>query len=63
MTASSSRRRRTGLHQLCEGYQLFFRHLDQPMQVVANLLKVGRDAAGVRQWYAAADTKRSPATP
>jgi uncharacterized protein len=52
-----------GLHYLCEGYQLFFRHIDQPMQVMANLLKAGRDATGVRQWYAAADAKRSPTAP
>jgi uncharacterized protein len=52
-----------GLHYLCEGYQLFFRHVDQPMQVMANLLRNGRDATGVRGWYAAGDAKRGPASP
>ncbi len=52
-----------GLHYLCEGYQLFFRHVDQPMQVMANLLRNGRDATGVRQWYATVDTNRDPAEP
>ncbi|MEI6372492.1 MAG: SPASM domain-containing protein [Actinomycetes bacterium] len=47
-----------GLHYLCEGYQLFFRHVDQSMQVMANLIRNGRDATGVRHWYAAADAKR-----
>jgi uncharacterized protein len=52
-----------GLHYLCEGYQLFFRHVDQPMQVMANLLRNGRDAAGVRRWYAATDTTREAEAP
>ena len=52
-----------GLHFLCEGYRLFFHHVDQPMQVMANLLRNGRDATGVRQWYAAADARRDPSAP
>jgi uncharacterized protein len=47
-----------GLHYLCEGYQRFFHHVDQPMQVMANLLRAGRDATGLRQWYSTADQKR-----
>ena len=53
-------RGRPGLHYLCQGYQLFFRHVDEPMQVMANLLRSGRDATGLRQWYAAADATRDP---
>ena len=49
-----------GLHYLCQGYQLFFRHVDEPMQVMADLLRSGRDATGLRQWYAAADATRDP---
>ncbi|HQR28497.1 MAG TPA: anaerobic sulfatase maturase [Nocardioides sp.] len=52
-----------GLHYLCEGYQLFFRHIDAPMRVMAGLLRRGRDATGLREWYAAADAHRDPAAP
>jgi uncharacterized protein len=52
-----------GLHYLCEGYQLFFRHVDQPMQTMAALLRNGRDATGLRRWYAARDAQRDPADP
>ncbi|MFN8158192.1 MAG: anaerobic sulfatase maturase [Candidatus Nanopelagicales bacterium] len=52
-----------GLHWLCAGYQLFFRHVDQPMQTMAALLRNGRDATGLRTWYAGRDAKRDPADP
>ncbi len=52
-----------GLHYLCEGYQLFFRHVDEPMRLMADLLRRGRDATGLRDWYARADAKRDPAAP
>ncbi|MCU0266442.1 MAG: anaerobic sulfatase maturase [Actinomycetia bacterium] len=52
-----------GLHYLCEGYQLFFRHVDAPMRVMAGLLRRGRDATGVRDWYAAADAGRDAGAP
>jgi uncharacterized protein len=41
-----------GLHYLCEGYQAFFRHVDQPMRIMAELLRTGRDADGVKAHYA-----------
>ena len=44
-----------GLHYLCAGYQRFFRHIDEPMQVMAELLRRGADATGVRDWYAERD--------
>ncbi len=44
-----------GLHYLCAGYQRFFRHIDEPMRVMADLLSRGEDATGLRDWYAAAD--------
>jgi uncharacterized protein len=50
-----------GLHYLCEGYQLFFRHVDTPMRVMAALLRQGKDATGLRDWYAARDAKRDGA--
>ena len=46
-----------GLHYLCEGYQLFFRHVDKPMEVMANLRKAGRDATGLCTWYATEDAR------
>ncbi|HXV93381.1 MAG TPA: anaerobic sulfatase maturase, partial [Pseudonocardia sp.] len=33
-----------GLHYLCAGYQRFFRHVDEPMRVMAGLLRRGADA-------------------
>jgi uncharacterized protein len=48
-----------GLHYLCDGYQMFFRHVDAPMKVMRNLLSRGADATGLRDWYAAGDAKRA----
>jgi uncharacterized protein len=44
-----------GLHYLCDGYQAFFRHVDEPMRVMTGLLRRGQDATGLRDWYAAGD--------
>ena len=52
-----------GLHYLCAGYQDFFHHIDGPMRLMASLLRQGRDATGLRDWYARADAKRDPAAP
>jgi uncharacterized protein len=53
-----------GLHYLCAGYQRFFRHIDEPMRVMAELLRRGADATGVRDWYAEGDTAgRQPTAP
>jgi uncharacterized protein len=46
------------LHYLCAGYQRFFRHVDEPMRVMVNLLGRGADATRVRDWYAARDARR-----
>ena len=46
-----------GLHYLCAGYQAFFRHVDRPMRVMADLVRRGQDASGVRAWVARADTR------
>jgi len=48
-----------GLHYLCDGYQMFFRHVDEPMRVMANRIRRGADATGLRNWYADADAKRA----
>jgi len=50
-----------GLHYLCAGYQHFFRHVDEPMRVMADLLRRGEDATALRDWYAAADARRGGA--
>jgi uncharacterized protein len=47
-----------GLHHLCAGYKAFFGHVDAPMRHMADLLRAGRDATGLRDWYATADAKR-----
>lgn len=52
-----------GLHYLCAGYRRFFRHVDRPMRVLADLLRRGEDVAGVRTWYAAWDAGRAPEEP
>jgi uncharacterized protein len=41
-----------GLHYLCVGYQKFFRHVDKPMRVMADLVRQGKDAAEVMSWQA-----------
>ena len=46
-----------GLHYLCAGYQRFFRHVDEPMRVMADLVRRGGEAVGVRDWYAARDAR------
>jgi uncharacterized protein len=33
-----------GLNYLCAGYRMFFRHIDRPMQIIADLLSKGRAA-------------------
>lgn len=38
-----------GLNYLCAGYRLFFRHVDQPMRRMANLLRLGRAPAEIMQ--------------
>ncbi len=38
-----------GLNYLCAGYKAFFRHIDRPMKVMADLLRMGKDAADVME--------------
>ena len=47
-----------GLNYLCAGYQLFFRHIDLPMRMMADLLQRGRSPAEIMQWYAAQDGRQ-----
>ena len=50
-----------GLHYLCAGYQRFFRHIDEPMRTMADLLRHHRPAAQAMQAVGQADLRR-PAT-
>jgi uncharacterized protein len=52
-----------GLHYLCAGYQRFFRHIDEPMRVMAGLLHRGEDATRIREWYAHRDAAPTTARP
>jgi uncharacterized protein len=38
-----------GLNYLCAGYKAFFKHIDQPMRIMANLLLQGRAPAEIMQ--------------
>ncbi len=44
-----------GLNYLCSGYKAFFKHINQPMQIMATLLQRGRAPAEIMQWYAQND--------
>jgi len=39
----------TGLNYLCAGYKAFFKHADEPMRIMAQLIRSGRTADGVMQ--------------
>lgn len=47
-----------GLNYLCAGYKAFFRHIDEPMRIMAELLAGGRDPAEVRDVLADRATAR-----
>jgi uncharacterized protein len=55
----STPRGEPGLNYLCEGYKLFFHHIDEPMSHMARLLQEGRPAAEIMQWYASRDQQES----
>ncbi|MBT3188903.1 MAG: anaerobic sulfatase maturase [Anaerolineae bacterium] len=41
----------TGLNYLCEGYKIFFRHIDKPMKFMANELRHQRSPARVMKYF------------
>ena len=51
------------LNYLCEGYQLFFHQVAEPMSVMAGLLREGRAATALRGWYADRDRTREDSDP
>ncbi|PSB19207.1 anaerobic sulfatase maturase [filamentous cyanobacterium CCP1] len=44
-----------GLNYLCAGYKKFFQHVNQPLQVLATLMRQGRPASDIMTWYAMQD--------
>ena len=40
-----------GLNYLCAGYKLFFKHVDQPMKIMADLIRRGRFADEIMQMF------------
>ncbi|WP_346049163.1 hypothetical protein [Actinomadura chokoriensis] len=52
----------SGLDYLCAGYREFFDHIDQPMQVMAALLRSGRDIAEVMAVIARYEHERQAAS-
>jgi uncharacterized protein len=38
-----------GLNYLCAGYKLFFQHVDKPMRIMTDLLRLGREPAEIMQ--------------
>jgi uncharacterized protein len=51
-----------GLNYLCTGYKAFFKHIDKPMKMMANLLRQGRYADGVMELLAGEEQARYAAT-
>ncbi|HEY9616841.1 MAG TPA: anaerobic sulfatase maturase [Microcoleaceae cyanobacterium] len=49
-----------GLNYLCAGYKAFFTHIDQPMRLMADLLRQGRYADEVMQLLSPAQVTRTP---
>jgi uncharacterized protein len=46
-----------GLNYLCAGYKRFFQHVNQPMRMMAELLRHGRPATEIMNWVAVEDVK------
>jgi len=40
------------VNYLCAGYLAFFRHIDEPMRRMADLLRKGRSSAEIMDWAA-----------
>ena len=46
-----------GLNYLCAGYKKFFRHVAEPMRLMAELLESNRPPAQIMRWYVIEDAK------
>ncbi len=49
-----------GLNYLCEGYRAFFNHIDQPMKLMATLIKMGRPPMEIMGMLDRLDTAGDP---
>jgi uncharacterized protein len=49
------------LNYLCAGYKLFFHHVDQPMRIMADLLRQNRAPSEIVRWYAIQDARLAQA--
>jgi uncharacterized protein len=47
-----------GVNYLCEGYRMFFQHIDQPMRKMAEYLRQGRAAAEIMETNKGVETDR-----
>lgn len=47
-----------GLNYLCAGYKLFFKHVEEPMQEMANLLRKGHYADEIMASYKEQDRRK-----
>lgn len=47
-----------GLNYLCAGYMSFFKHVERPMKIMADLLRQNRAPADIMQLYAMEDRRR-----
>ena len=47
-----------GLNYLCDGYRMFFTHIDRPMRLMAAEVRAGRPAAGAMPELAREDAER-----
>jgi uncharacterized protein len=50
-----------GLNYLCAGYKLFYTHINQPMRIMADLLRQNRAPSEIVHWYQAQDLKQAQA--
>ncbi|MBP8294229.1 MAG: SPASM domain-containing protein, partial [Caldilineaceae bacterium] len=50
-----------GLNYLCAGFKRFFHHVDQPMRIMADLLRHNRAPSEIMRWYAEQDARRQQA--
>jgi len=50
-----------GLNYLCEGYNSFFQHIDQPMRIMSDLLRRNLAPRDIMLWYAKKDAERGSA--
>jgi serine-type anaerobic sulfatase-maturating enzyme len=49
-----------GLNYLCDGYQAFFRHIDRPLKIMAQLMRQEQPAARVMEVLAQQEGRQSP---